>query len=210
MSLSSSSSLSGLPSASGVVLASVSNVPSTPLMLSLRTRHHQQAICQNLIMPSLQRQKKGRTVCLFLLLLYIYVTYLELASEPSGEDENKIAIEITFNISFYPLKESSKKVKKRTSCHSSYMKLNNEEPFNTFKAQLLVQIDKQFTPKRLNINNFQVFFSIPRTSPMPMVLAENEDYQIFLKHITKVKDHTCTIYVQQLVDEKANKVCYLC
>jgi len=90
------------------------------------------------------------------------------------------------------------------------MKLNNNEPFDTFKAQLLVQIDKHFTPKRLNLANYQILFSIPRISPMPMVLAENEDYQLFLERITKAKDHTCAIYVQQLVDEPANKVYPLC
>jgi hypothetical protein len=40
-----------------------------------------------------------------------------------------------------------------------------------------------------------------------MILGENEDYQLFLERITKAKDHTCVIYVQQLVDDK---VCHLC
>ena len=119
-------------------------------------------------------------------------------------------IEITFNLSLYALKEASKDVKKRISSHSTYMKLNNNEPFDTFKAQLLVRIDKHFTPKRLNLADYQILFSIPRISPMPMILAENEDYQLFLEHITKAKDNTCAIYVQQLVDEQANKVYHLC
>lgn len=105
------------------------------------------------------------------------------------------------------LKEGSKDVKKRISCHSTYMKLSNTEPFDTFKAQLLVRIDKHFTPKRLDIVEYQVLFSIPRISPMPMILAENEDYQLFLERIAKAKDHTCAIYVQQLVNEQTNKVC---
>jgi hypothetical protein len=133
--------------------------------------------------------------------LYICVNIFGVASKPSGADENKITFEITFNISFYTLKEGSKDVKKRISCHSTYMKLKNDEPFDTFKAQLLVRIDKHFTPKRLDIADFQVLFSIPRISPMPMILAENDDYQLFLERITKAKDHTCAIYVQQLVDE---------
>jgi hypothetical protein len=147
----------------------------------------------------------------FAVLLYICVTnILDLASEPSGADENKITIEITFNLSFYALKEGSKDVKKRISCHSTYMKLNNSEPFDTFKAQLLVRIDKYFTPKRLDLDDFQVLFSIPRISPMPIILAEDGDYQLFLERITKAKDHTCAIYVQQLVNEQTNKVCHLC
>jgi hypothetical protein len=108
------------------------------------------------------------------------------------------------------LKEASKDVKKRISSHSTYMKLNNNESFNTFKAQLLVWINKHFTPKRLSLADYQVLFSIPHISPMPMVLAENEDYQLFLEHIAKAKDQTCAIYAQQLFDEPANKVYPLC
>jgi hypothetical protein len=80
----------------------------------------------------------------FALMLYVCANMiLELASEPSGTDENKIAFEITINLSFYALKEGSKDVKKRISCYSTYMKINSGEPFDTFKAQLLVRIDKQ-------------------------------------------------------------------
>jgi len=121
-------------------------------------------------------------------------------------DETTHVLNLGFNLSFYALKEGSKDLKKRIACHNAYMKLNNNEPFDTFKAQLLIRIDKYFTPRKLNIANYLILFSIPRISPMPMTLAKGEDYQLLLERIAKAKGHTCAIYVQEIVDDQAHRV----
>ena len=47
---------------------------------------------------------------------------------------------VTYNLAIFPTSERTKELKKRNG-KNTFMKLDNDEPFNTWKAQLLVHID---------------------------------------------------------------------
>jgi len=104
---------------------------------------------------------------------------------------------ITYNLALFSASEQTKELKKRTS-KNTFMKLSSDEPFDTWKAQLLVRIEKTFSPNMLDISNYEVNFSVARISPSPMAVSSQDKYADMLERIAKRSDLTCTIYVQEL------------
>lgn len=105
---------------------------------------------------------------------------------------------------FEASENSKKDVKKRVGT-STYMKLDSSEPFDTFVAQLLVRIERTFSPSKLAIQDYIISFSIPRISPLPIVLGTLDDYNLLLERVKKNKDRSACVYVQQKPETK-NKV----
>lgn len=59
-----------------------------------------------------------------------------------------------YNLILLPASECTKiDIKKRTPITSTFMKLDSHELFDTWKAQLLVRINKAFSPKVINFIN---------------------------------------------------------
>jgi len=110
--------------------------------------------------------------------------------------------ELTYNISLFEASEISKKDMKKRVGTSTYMKLDSNEPFDTFVAQLFVRIERTFSPPKLAIEDYIVSFSIPRISPSPITLATPDDYNLLLERIKKNKDHSACVYVQQKTKNK--------
>ena len=74
----------------------------------------------------------------------------------------------------FSVKECSKDLKKQIS-KNTYMDLNNNKPFNTWRAQLLVQIEKTLSPHKLNINDYEVHFTVAHVSPSPLMVSLDEE-----------------------------------
>jgi hypothetical protein len=107
------------------------------------------------------------------------------------------AKKFTYNIAMFLAKERSKDLKKRTG-KNTYMIVNNNEPFDTWNAQLLVKIDKTLNPSKLNIADYEIHFTIPRISPSPLTVSSNDEYANMLERVSKSKDFTCNVYIQEL------------
>lgn len=113
--------------------------------------------------------------------------------EMDGESAKKF----TFNIAMFSAKEGLKDLKKRAG-KNAYMVLNNNEPFDTWRAQLLVRIKKTLMPSKLNIKNYEIHFTIARISPSPLMVALDEEYVNMLERVGRSKDSACNVYVQEL------------
>jgi len=110
-----------------------------------------------------------------------------------------------FNLSIFPASESTKEMKKCRG-HNSYLKLNSNIPFDTWKAQLLVKIDEKMKPDRISYEDYEVSFMIPRVSPQLLSIVNEDDYNLLCERTQKAKDQQATVYVQELKVRLA-KVC---
>lgn len=119
--------------------------------------------------------------------------------------DSEFSKKFTFNIAMFPAKERSKDLKKRTG-KNTYMILNNNEPFDTWNAQLLVKIDNTLNPSKLDIADYEIHFTIPRISPSPLMVSSNEEYANMLERVSKSKNLTCNIYIQELHSSESSKV----
>lgn len=97
----------------------------------------------------------------------------------------------------FSAKEASKDLKKRTG-KNAYMVLNSNLPFDTWRAQLLVRIEKTLKPRKLDINDYEIHFTVARVSPSPLLVASDEEYLNMLERVGRSKDSDCNVYVQEL------------
>ena len=97
----------------------------------------------------------------------------------------------------FSAKEALKDLKKRTG-KNAYMVLNSNLPFDTWRAQLLVQIENTLKPRELDINDYEIHFTVARISPSPLLVALDEDYLNMLEQVGRSKDSECNVYVQEL------------
>lgn len=117
---------------------------------------------------------------------------------PTGDElDDESAKKFTFNIAMFSAKEASKDLKKRAG-KNAYMVLHNNEPFDTWNAQLLVKIEKMLNPSKLDIANYEIHFTIARISPSPLTVSSNEEYTNMLERVGRSKDLACNVYVQEL------------
>lgn len=86
-------------------------------------------------------------------------------------------------------------LKKRTPV-GLWLQLDDSEPFDTLIAQLLVKIDSALHPSVLSIDHYDVKFSIPRLSPAPMALTDNESYGYMLSRAIRSKDPNVVLVIE--------------
>ncbi|KAG2346986.1 hypothetical protein BDR05DRAFT_945399 [Suillus weaverae] len=120
----------------------------------------------------------------------------DTVQEPIQKPE-AVVLTITYNISLFPAAEMRKDLKKRQG-QGTYLKLTADEPFNTFKAQLLVKIDNEMKPATTSFDNYIVSFTIPRLSPSPLSITNQKDHDELIGRVKKAKDLTATVYVQEM------------
>ncbi|KAJ8581200.1 hypothetical protein M405DRAFT_832955 [Rhizopogon salebrosus TDB-379] len=109
-------------------------------------------------------------------------------------------VEVTYNILILPHSEIKKDDVKKRSGTSTILTLHLDEPYDTFKAQILCKIDKETSPATLSFDNYKAFFSIVRISPKPTALSDESDYKELIKRLKKTKEPIVTIYAQELTD----------
>jgi hypothetical protein len=136
-------------------------------------------------------------VSLFLAYMYLFHPLPENKPPATGDGmDSESARNFTFNIAMFPAKEHSKDLKKRIG-KNTYMDLNNNEPFDTWRAQLLVRIEKTLNPRKLDINNYEIHFTVARVSPSPLMVSSDEEYENMLERVGRSKDSACNVYVQE-------------
>jgi hypothetical protein len=113
--------------------------------------------------------------------------------------------EATYNIMILPHTELKKDdIKKRVGT-ATILSLCLDEPFDTFKAQVLRKIEKETNPAVLLFENYKTFFTIVRIAPQVTSLADEDDYKELIKRLQRATSPAATIYVQELSVVK--KVC---
>ena len=112
---------------------------------------------------------------------------------------------MTYNLAIFPTSERTKELKKRNG-KNTFMKLDYDEPFDTWKAQLLICIDKILQPEKLDSNHYEVNFTIARISTAPMPISCEEEYKDMLERLGKSKNPVCNILVQELRQTSSLKV----
>ncbi|KAG0708418.1 hypothetical protein DFH29DRAFT_1045098 [Suillus ampliporus] len=114
-------------------------------------------------------------------------------------------IEATYSIMILPYGELKKDdIKKRVGT-ATILSLYLDEPFNTFKAQVLRKIEKETNPTILSFENYKTFFTIVRIAPQPTSLADEDDYHELIKRLQRTGTPAATIYIQELSAMKKRK-----
>lgn len=137
---------------------------------------------------------------------HLYPPFFNLLLLALIEPENKI----TYILAIFSKSEAKKAVSKRVPKTKS-LQLSTDEPWDTMKAQVLVQISAALNPSVLDFENYEIMFHIPRVLPKPgLSLASETDYLIMTgrgRNMT-AKHPTINIsVVAKLVDgEKENEM----
>lgn len=113
--------------------------------------------------------------------------------EPLAEPVKK---NIRMNVSAFPYSEIVKKKAERRAISSSFV-VSDDEPYDTFKAQLLVQIDKAFHPSKLEWENYNISYSIKRIQTGLSKLASNEDYTHLVDRAKTAKTPEVSLSIEQ-------------
>jgi hypothetical protein len=67
------------------------------------------------------------------------------------------------------------------------LELHIVEPWDTLKAQLLVQIDQCLAPPKVDFQDYKISYTIPRILSQPLLLTSESDYAFLIKHAMKGK-----------------------
>ena len=108
-------------------------------------------------------------------------------------------IEITYMLTLTSVAELKKTVSKRKT-KSANIRLNSDEPFDTFKAQVLVKISHALKPRTENIANYEIRCTINRVISKPgMDVESEEDYAMMVESALKSKSpHIVNICVEEI------------
>jgi hypothetical protein len=107
-----------------------------------------------------------------------------LFAEDQAPDEVK---KILYMITLTSASEMQKSQSKR-ECKTANIRLNSDEPWDTFQAQLLVKIDQELKPKKSDIALYKIMCTVTRIISKPGIcLQSEEDYSVMIEKILKVK-----------------------
>lgn len=95
-----------------------------------------------------------------------------------------------------------KKKKTDREAVSKRLILTKEEPFDTFKAQLLQRILEGLHPAKLVFSDYKITYVIKRTGDGSITLKDEDDYKFLLDRAESVSNPEIIIIV-----EEAPKVC---
>ena len=95
--------------------------------------------------------------------------------------------EITYMLTLTSAAELKKAASKRKT-KSANLRLNSNEPFDTFRAQILVKISQALKPRTENIANYEIRCTINRVISKPGMEVESEaDYVMMVESALKSK-----------------------
>ena len=101
---------------------------------------------------------------------------------------------ISYQLKLAPKSELNKQPQKRKN-QVRILTLSADLNWDTMKAQILVKIEDCMKPKKLDFDDYDVCFTIPRKVSDPTPLATEDDYGFLLKNVTKCMDKTAYIYI---------------
>ncbi len=87
------------------------------------------------------------------------------------------------------------KSEKRRTYLTSFVKMDSDEPFDTFKAQALVKISDKLKPDLLSYDNYDVAFAIKRHYPQKYNLNSDEDYGVSSSVLPSTRTPIITITI---------------
>ncbi|KAL5512135.1 hypothetical protein ACEPAG_3656 [Sanghuangporus baumii] len=93
-------------------------------------------------------------------------------------------IELSFVLELFSYSEMQKKTKERAS-KSTRFSLSSDEPFDTFKAQLLAKISDLLKPAILRFEDYHITYMIKRKQKMTS-LQNEDDYHFLLSLHTQI------------------------
>ena len=115
--------------------------------------------------------------------------------------------EITYMLMLTSAAELKKAASKRIT-KSANLQLNSDEPFDTFKAQILIKISQALKPQTENIADYEICCTINRLISKPGMDMESEvDYVMMVESALKSKyPHIVNIIVEEITGvNKENK-----
>ena len=84
----------------------------------------------------------------------------------------------------FPMGENTKNLKKY--CRKSvFLKLSSNQPFDTWKAHVLIKIDTTLHPDTIASKDYEEVFSVPCISPTPLTITDKEGYVELIQHAMK-------------------------
>jgi hypothetical protein len=106
-------------------------------------------------------------------------------------------------LALFSAAEMEKPATKRTAKNGS-IHLDTDEPWDTMKAQLLVQISNTLKPPFLDFPQFKITFYIPRILPKPgLTLLDDTDYDYMIEWARSLK--SADLIINLIVIEKTSQ-----
>jgi hypothetical protein len=100
---------------------------------------------------------------------------------------------------------------KRGDPKSDFFRLDEDKEWDTMKAQIMAKIDSILQPVTISYDDYDITFAIPRYSPQPMLLDDNDKYLYMVEHALKAKSGPCVkIVIEARVLEKKVRLLWTC
>ncbi|KAF8234112.1 hypothetical protein L208DRAFT_1263522, partial [Tricholoma matsutake] len=109
---------------------------------------------------------------------------------------------ITYLLSIFLSKQMAKPKVKRGGSKSDFLWLDEDEEWDTVKAQVMAKIDSILKPPTIAYNGYNIMFTIPRYSPHPMPLDSEEKFTYLVEHALKAKSPSVKIIIEAKGSEK--------
>ncbi|KAH7921103.1 hypothetical protein BV22DRAFT_1039024 [Leucogyrophana mollusca] len=119
------------------------------------------------------------------------------AANGTTSEEAPAPVIITYNLSLFPAAELAKEDLKKRKGVTTYFKLATDKLFDAWQYELLLKINEKMNPETISIDNYIVSFTIPRISPQPITVADEDDFKELLERLEKAKKSEATIYIQE-------------
>lgn len=100
-----------------------------------------------------------------------------------------------------------KKEKDRIAASTSF-ELTSEEPYDTFVAQVLVRIANLLVPKKLDIQDYDIAYTIKRVESRKNSLKHAQDFAYLLERASTTEKPEIKVIVTQKAPKKVSKVSF--
>lgn len=132
--------------------------------------------------------------------------YVMVLPAAPAEAADSTEVKITYTISVFSASQMKKDAGKRGAPKNTFLQLSNEEPWDTFQAQMLVKVDSILKPVSIAFEDYAFYFSVPRIHAKATDLTDEESYRFMIERALKGKDPSVSITIEQR-RESDKKVC---
>ncbi|KAG1814990.1 hypothetical protein EV424DRAFT_1541216 [Suillus variegatus] len=113
-------------------------------------------------------------------------------------------VTISYSLVMYSF-EQMKKPKMKRSEKTAIIKLYQDKPFDTLKAQILKCISKSLKPKKLKYDDYKIMFTILRHQTAPLSLKKTAEYEHLVECAVRMKTPAVKLLIEALKDQTASK-----
>jgi hypothetical protein len=124
----------------------------------------------------------------------------EGAEAPVAEPPPPTSLNISYTFDIYSMVQMKKPGKKRGDPKRNVKALKSDEPWDTFKAQILTRIEKALKPATLSISDYKITFMVPRIQKMTD-LDDEESYRFMVGQAVRSGDPSAVICIEPLIPE---------